>query len=321
MTAGRAPRVERYKNLGETGKTHGFRDLLRWMQNRERGPWSFYRNEPHGETPPDRVGAGGLRVTYINHATWLIQLDGLNILTDPIFTWRAGPTGRLGPKRVRPAGLALEQLPPLDAVLVSHNHYDHLSLPSLQALAERSAFRLVLPEGNRCLLPVGLQHLAHELRWWQGLRLAHRSDVFLVPARHFSQRTAFDRNRALWGGFVLRSAHGNVYFAGDTGYGPHFAMIGERFGPFRTALLPIGAYRPRWFMAPMHIDPTEALQAHRDLRSSLSLAMHWGTFPLADDGETEPLRDLQEALRADDLSPGSFRVLDFGEGLDVPPLG
>ena len=294
--------------------------LFKWLSARQHGPWSGYRDLPPGPPPPARVGLGELRVTFVNHATTLVQVDGLNVLTDPIWSERASPVSWAGPRRVRPPGLRFEDLPRIDVVLVSHAHYDHLDLPTLSRLARafpRAHFYVGLGAG--ALLRE--QHIRNvrELDWWEELKLGAVT-LAAVPARHFSNRGLCDRDRTLFAGYVLRGPAGAVFFAGDTGYGPHFRAIAQRYGPLRLAILPIGAYKPEWFMGEIHMSPAQAVLAHEDLRARTSVAVHFGTFDLADDGEDEPPQALRLALAARPGPPARFWVLGFGEGRDVPPL-
>jgi L-ascorbate metabolism protein UlaG (beta-lactamase superfamily) len=288
----------------------GFGAFLRWQMHRQRGPW-VDRDAPPGPKPPARVP--GLRVTFVNHATMLLQQDDLNVLTDPIWSLRASPVAFMGPRRHHPPGLRFEDLPPIDAVLLSHNHYDHLDLPTLLRLQAAHHPRFFCALGNKALLErAGLQRVT-ELDWWQSVPLTATVDLIAVPAQHFSNRGFFDRDRTLWLGYVLRGPAGLSYFAGDTGAGPHFAEIRRRLGAPRLAMLPIGAYRPAWFMSPVHEAPAEALAAHAQLGAGTSVAVHFGTFALGDDGQDEPRRALEAARRG-----ARFHVLDFGEALEVP---
>src|SRR5437588_11149750 len=231
----------------------------------------------------------------------------MNILTDPIWSERTSPISSVGPRRHRPPGIRFEDLPPIDLVLVSHNHYDHLDVPTLRRL---SGAPILTPLGNAALMRRhGIS--ASELDWWQTKGIAT-----LVPAQHFCSRGLTDRDRNLWGGFVISSPFGNVYFAGDSGSGEHFAQISKRFQPIRLALLPIGAYLPRWFMKPVHIDPAEAVEAHAVLGAATSVAIHFGTFHLGDDGLETPVRDLQRAIAA--AGNPRFWIVGQGEGKDVP---
>lgn len=297
----------------------GFSDVVRWTFDRDPGPWREWTDAPPGPPPPARVGTGELRVTFINQATVLIQMDRLNILTDPIWSDRASPVSWLGQRRHRPPGLRFEDLPPIDIVLISHNHYDHLDLPTLQRLSRKHQPRIYCGLGNPPIFESAGVPGAQELEWWQSVDLPGGIRIVAVPAQHGSGRSLTDRDRALWVGFVIKSPAGAVFFAGDTGYGPFFTEIGERLGPIRLALLPIGAFRPRWFMQPIHLSPEEAVRVAEDLHASTSVAIHFGTFKLADDGEDEPPALLAEALAARDPRP-RFWVLGFGEGREVPPL-
>lgn len=309
---------KRFLNQSEIAH-QGARDVLKWLAQREQGEWRKWTDAEPGPKPPERVGRGELRVTWVNHATVLVQMDGLNLLTDPIWSDRCSPVGFAGPKRVRPPGIRFEDLPKIDAVLVSHNHYDHLDLPTLKRLAEKHQPRIFAGLGNKLLLDREQIGGAVDLDWWNEVPLSDEVKLTAVPAQHFSGRGPFDRDATLWMGFVVSGPAGHVYFAGDTGFGPHFAQIADRFGPMRLALLPIGAYRPRWFMSPVHISPDEALKAHEILRAATSVGIHFGTFPLADDGEHEPVRELEKLLAQTDPTP-RFWILDFGEGRDVPAL-
>src|SRR5579885_1062640 len=274
-----------------------FTALPKWWFSAERGTrWPLHVENHRRPQLPAAVPAGQVAVTFIGHATFLLQLAGTNILTDPMFSEKAGPFGRLGPRRVRAPALRREQLPPLDLVLISHNHYDHLDLDSLRWLRHERQPRVVSTLGNgHWLQKRGLPGVA-ELDWWQTLRITPELELICTPAQHFAARTPWDRCRTLWAGFALRLAGGGtVYFCGDSGYGPHFTEIGERLGGCDLAFLPIGAYEPRWFMAPVHMNPEEAVRAHRDLRARRSLGMHFGTFQLTDEAIDAPLLALAEA--------------------------
>lgn len=291
--------------------------LLKWQSERTPGQWSKYRELPSGPRPPLRVAEGALRVTFINHATTLIQQDGMNVITDPIYAERCAPTLVIGPRRVRPPGLKMTDLPRLDAVVLSHNHYDHMDVATLKKLQRGfPAMRVFAGLGNRAFLEAeGLQHVT-ELDWWQSVQVGALT-ITSVPNQHFSNRGLTDADGTLWTGYVFAGAAGRTYFAGDTGYGPHFAEVGKRLGPFRLAVLPIGAYRPEWFMSPIHVSPAQAVLAAKDLRAKVAVPMHYGTFELSDEGETEPVEELRRAAAAAGSSEG-WKVLDFGEGYDVP---
>jgi L-ascorbate metabolism protein UlaG (beta-lactamase superfamily) len=236
-----------------------------------------------------------------------------------VWSDRVSPVSFAGPKRVRPPGIRFEDLPPIDVVLVSHNHYDHTDLATLRRLAARDAPLVLAGLGVTAILPRAVR--AAELDWWQSVDVASGVTVAAVPVQHFSGRGLSDRNGTLWTGFVVSAPAGRVFFAGDTGYGPHFREIARRFSGIRLAILPIGAYRPEWFMGPVHETPAQAVDAMRDLGASTALGMHFGTFELTDEGEDEPPADLAKALDAAEAARGSrprFWVLGFGEGRDVP---
>jgi L-ascorbate metabolism protein UlaG (beta-lactamase superfamily) len=295
-----------------------FGDFLKWMANRDQGPWEGDPEAEPGPPPPKRVSAGELRVTFVNHATVLIQVDGLNILTDPIWSERGSPVDWAGPERVRPPGIRFEDLPPIDLVLVSHNHYDHLDVPTLRRLSGEHSLKILSGLGNAKLMRNKEIANAYDLDWWQRIRVNDSVRVTFVPAQHFSSRGMFDHHKTLWGGFVIEGSRHRVYFAGDTGFGGHFEQIRDRFGPITLALLPIGAYKPRWFMSPVHLSPQQAVQSHKILGARQSMAIHFGTFPLGDDGEHEPVVELKQALENNQLTEEDFWVPGFGEGRRVP---
>jgi L-ascorbate metabolism protein UlaG (beta-lactamase superfamily) len=288
-------------------------DVIKWSRTRQRTPWpARVALTPH-DPPPARVDAGHVAVTFIGHSTFLLRTASTVMLTDPVFTTHAGPFGRLGPARVRPPAIAAADLPPIDLVLVSHNHYDHLQPSSLGRFSDRATFVAPLGVVKQLRLPKGK---VHELDWWDTIR-SGKAEITCVPAQHFSARTPWDRNRTLWCGYIVRVDGVVVYFAADTGYTPQFKEIGERCAPIDVALLPIGAYEPRWFMSPIHMNPEEAVRAHQDVGARVSIGMHFGTFQLTDEGIDEPLRALERAKASHGVKADSFRTLDFGESVLV----
>ena len=269
---------------------------------------------------PPTVGRDDVVVTFVGHATFLIQVGAINLLTDPVYAERASPVSFAGPRRVRAPGVRFDDLPAISLVLVSHNHYDHCDLGTLRALDRRFHPQLVAPIGNgRLLRSAGIRQV-EEIDWWQRASAAPLP-VTLIPAQHFSSRNMFDRNRALWGGFLIEAAGCRILFAADSGYGPHFREIGTRLAPIDLALLPIGAYEPRWFMQDIHMNPAEAVRAHLDLGARQSLAMHFGTFQLTPEGIDEPVRELAKALRERGVPAEQFRTADVGESVVVRPGG
>jgi L-ascorbate metabolism protein UlaG (beta-lactamase superfamily) len=274
--------------------------------------WPARIDEPR-QRPPGLDGAAAV-ITFIGHSTFLIQTAAGNILTDPIYSERAGPLNLVGPKRVRRPAVKFDDLPPISTVLLSHNHYDHCDLRTLRMLAQRFDPVVVTPLGNAPLVRSSGIRQVEELDWWQEAKTS-ALPITLTPAQHFSARGPFDRNRALWGGFMLRAGGARIYFAGDTAYGSFFRDVRQRLGPIDLALLPIGAYEPRWFMQPVHMNPAEAVQAHLDLEASESVGMHFGTFQLTTEGIDEPLRALEETRRVRNIPESRFRTLGFGESV------
>lgn len=310
---------EQFRNQ-EPLPPQGLTEILRWQLTREPGEWTEVTDAEPGPPPVPQVARGEMRITLIGHATMLLQMDGVNILTDPTWSDRASPVSWAGPRRFRPPGVRFENLPEIDAVVISHNHYDHLDVSTLKRLEQEHAPRFYVGLGNAALLQRnGLSDVV-ELDWWETLPLSEEVGLTATPAQHFSGRGLFDRQRTLWTGYVLSGPSGVAYFAGDTGWGPHFRQVRERFGAVRLALLPIGAYKPRWFMGPIHLSPVEAVEAHQVLEPSVSVAMHYGTFNMADDGQDEAVRALQSARQEKHVPASRFWMLEFGEGRSVPPL-
>jgi L-ascorbate metabolism protein UlaG (beta-lactamase superfamily) len=304
----------------------GFWSLIAWKWE---AWWQGLPKEPEGGYHPVvlKPDAAALQartvnpsVTWIGHATLLVQMGGLNILTDPHFGDRASPFDWIGPTRRVPPALTIEELPHIDLVVISHNHYDHLDRDTVVRLNAQPGAppRFLVPLGNQPWFEgQGIRNV-REMDWWEteeyrGVR------AILVPVHHWSARTRFDTNETLWGGWVLGDAGFQFLFVGDTGYSRDFQDIRERLGPMDLAALPIGAYEPRWFMKSMHVNPEEAVRIHQDLGTRFSLAMHWGTFPLSDEPIDEPPRRLAEALRQAGIPPERFFVMRHGEtrGIDT----
>ncbi|MDI1295565.1 MAG: MBL fold metallo-hydrolase [bacterium] len=296
-------------NPGEPETDRSLRDVLRWKRTAPPTRWpASMAVDP--VVPDARVN--DLRITMVGHATLLIQIAGLNILTDPVWSDRASPLSLIGPKRVTAPGIALNDLPPIDAILLSHNHYDHLDIATLRALHIRHDPLIVTPLGN--------DHIVHRhipkarVRtgdWGDHVAIAPDAEAHIVPALHWSSRSIRDRRMALWGGFMLRAAGKLVYFAGDTGYGTGniFQSLRTRFGRPDIALLPIGAYDPRWFMAAQHTDPDEAIQIMLDLDARAALGIHWGTFKLTDEEWEAPALRLIAGLAARGIDSERFVAL------------
>lgn len=310
-----------FRNLSAVSG-RGAAQVLRWMLTRRRGPWEKRIEIETRPAPPRVIPRDGLRVTFVNHATVLIQTGGFNLLTDPHWSERCSPFTSFGPRRVHVPGIGLDDLPEIHAVLLSHNHYDHCDIPTLRRLARDHSPRVFTGLGNSRLLAAHGIMNSTDMNWWDSAGLESevggRIEVTFVPAQHWSGRGLSDRAATLWGGFVLRCPAGVVFFAGDTGDGGHFEMIRDRFGPPRLALIPIGAYLPRWFMRPVHLSPEEAADAHLRLGAERSVAIHHGTFRLADDGREQAALELVRACSRRGISEEDFRVLAPGAGWDVP---
>jgi L-ascorbate metabolism protein UlaG (beta-lactamase superfamily) len=288
-------------------RARGLQDVLRWKMESRAEPSPAFVSDVRQSIPPRLVDDGELQATLVNHSTVLLQQSTANVLTDPIWSERTGPYSWLGPRRRRDPGVRMEDLPGIDLVLISHNHYDHLDLPTLHWLARHCASTFVVPLGVGELLRSEKIMPVYELDWGEA-RTFGATTITGVPAYHFSSRGILDRDKTLWCGFVISCRNGVVYFAGDTAFGDHFAQIRKRFGSPRLSLLPIGAYEPRWFMSPVHMAPEQALEAHRILGSTTSIAIHHGTFQLADEGLDTPKREILKSS-----PPDSFLVLANGE--------
>ncbi len=279
---------------------------------RRRGHWDKWQETPT-DTPPPRVSGSELRVTFVNHSTVLVQTESLNVLIDPVWSDRVSPLAWYGPKRHRPPGIRFEDLPPIDLVLISHNHYDHMDLPTLRRLVQVFHPRIVVGLGNTEFLARNGIRGAEDIDWWQSLSIAPGIRLTGVPARHWSARAMNDVDRTLWLGFVLETPSGRIYFAGDTGYGQFFTIIHDRFPSFRLALLPIAPARPRDAMAPRHMSAGDAVRAATLLQVQAAVAIHFGTFQQGDDGQEEPADSLRSALA---LHPDlAFVALRNGESL------
>lgn len=317
VTAGRHPRANfdgrAFQNqFPEAQQDNSFFHLLKWLTSGQSKPWARFVDD---NLVPDLSGvsrSGSAKITFVNHATAFIQTADLSVVTDPVFSRRVSPFRWMGPQRRRHPGIALDRLPRVDAVVVSHNHYDHMDLQSLAAIQLKHAPQFIVPLGNR-------RHLSRirgakiiELDWWQQASIGN-SVITLVPMQHWSLRGLSRRRAALWGGFVFQSSGLKILFSGDSGYNLHFKAIRENFGPLDVSLIPIGAYEPRWFMKKFHMNPPDAVKAHLDLKSALSVAMHFGTFKLSDEGMDDPVDELKRALLDEMIEPSKFHIPKNGE--------
>jgi len=296
--------------------------VLRWQfsRSRQRAAWPDWVPSPFADTPPPRVDGSKVRFSFVGHASWLIQTAGLNILVDPVWSERASPFSFAGPKRHNDPGIAFDKLPKIDIVLVWHGHYDHLDVATLSKLAAKHAPRVITPLGNDVTMKGADDAIKAEAYDWEDrVEFGNGLAVTLVPTRHWSARGLYDRNKALWASFVLETGAGKLYLVCDSGYGEgkHFRRIAEAHGPLRLAILPIGAYEPRWFMRDQHMNPEDAVKALGDCGAEQALAHHHGTFQLTDEAIDAPAIALGEALDAAKLPQEKFAVLKPGQVFEV----
>lgn len=296
----------RFFNPGHPETDRSFRDLLRWKLKEKAAQWP--RSVPVRTTIPE-ARVSGLRATIVGHASVLIQGGGLSVLTDPIWSERASPIRFAGPRRAAAPGVAFEALPQIDAVLLSHNHYDHMDLRTLRRLHLRHRPLMVTTLGNDAILRRAIPDVRVVAGdWWDRVDIGNGGAVTIVPAYHWSSRTGRDRRMALWSGFMLSTAGGSAHFAGDTGYGDGqiFREMRRRVGRPDLALIPIGSYAPRWFMSAQHTDPDEAVQILEQLEAARAVGIHWGVFQLTDERRDEPPELLLEALARRGIAANVF---------------
>lgn len=300
---------------------HGAGAVVRKLRSGSPPRWRVPGEAPLFDVPPTEVRGPELRVSFVGHATVLIQTEGINILTDPFWSERASPLSFLGPQRVIPPGVEFEQLPPIDVVLISHSHYDHMDVPTIRRLVDDHDPTFVVPLGNDDLIG-GFARDARvvALDWGETFSLRPDIKIGAEPMHHWTQRTPFDRNTSLWAAFVLTTGSGRTLFVGDSGYGEgvFFKPLRRRYGGFRLAVLPIGAYDPSWMMAYSHMNPAEAVQAFADVGAEYALAHHFGTVQLTDEAIDAPTKALAEALAEQGVPSERFRALRPGSVWSVP---
>ncbi len=291
-----------------------------WILTRRSKPWPEHVEVNSYDVPPSHIDGDELRITNVGHVTFLIQTQGLNILTDPIWSERASPVTFIGPKRVIDPGIKFKDLPPIDIVWISHNHYDHLDLATIQDLWKKFKPRIITPLGNDAIIQAYNKEIVVEAYdWGDSIIVSNEVKLYLSPMQHWSRRGLFDRNKALWAALTIVTKGGNIYFIGDSGYGGgrYFKRDKEKFGGFRLALLPMGAYEPRWFMKYYHMDPEEFVQAHLELGSALSVPSHYDVFKLTDEGRGEASIELKKAMQKYKIGK-NIRELRIGEALMIP---
>lgn len=293
----------------------GFLDIIKWKFTGNSQDWPDKITPPYKLATPVASSSDKMIVTFVSHASFLIQVDGLNILTDPVYGKRASPLSFVGPKAVHPPGIEFDKLLKIDIVLISHNHYDHMDEVTIKNLQDKFSPKFIVPLANaKKMKSFGAKNIT-ELDWWDSININPDFKITLTPAKHWSSRTLWDKRESLWGSFYIESKKEKIYFAGDTGYGKHFLEIHKRLGTPTLSLLPIGAYEPRWFMQDMHMNPEEAVLAHIDLGSTLSIGMHFGTFKLTDEAIDAPLKDLEMAKRK--LGVETFKTLEPGQQISL----
>ncbi|MFN7038420.1 MAG: MBL fold metallo-hydrolase [Alphaproteobacteria bacterium] len=292
-------------------------DFIKWRITRKKyiEEWPKWIENNLHSSPETKIDNDTLKATFINHSTILIQISGLNILTDPVWSERVSPFSWIGPKRIRNPGIEIENLPHIDLVLISHDHYDHLDIKSLKILHKKFQPTIVAGSNINSILKKHKLECC-ELNWWQNIDFKNLKITFL-PAKHWSGRKGFyGNNQTLWGSFAIESGEKKIYFAGDTAYASHFKTIAETFGGFDLALIPIGAYKPEWFMKASHTTPHEAVIIHQELNSKNSIAIHYGTFRLSDESYDDPINDLKKSI--EDLKPlYPFITLECGESWKI----
>ena len=290
----------------------GFSDLFR-MAREGRPDWPKHVENQGVPRLNEKLGPDDISITFVGHGTFLIQMPGITILTDPVWSDRLGPISWFGAKRVRAPGVKLEHLPNIAVIVISHNHYDHLDIETLRQLNERFAPKVLVPIGDKALIEsIGIKDI-QELDWWDSIQLNPDTRITFTPTQHFSRRGLFDLDQSLWGSYYIQHGGRSIYFGGDAGYSAHYTEIKKRLGSTDIALLPIGDYLPGWFMKQIHMSPAEAVLAHKDLGAKLSIGMHFGTFQLSSVAIEQPQIELKEAIEKEMVSRNNFITLHEGE--------
>ena len=299
----------KFKNTDGEAIDKSIKDLIRWQRNQKKPTLAYI--DLSDDWQNINLDIENNYLIWIGHSTFLIKINDLTILTDPVFSERASPFKRFGPKRLIPPSLSIKDLPPIDVITVSHNHYDHLDIRSLKKISKKNpeAFFLI-PKGDIDIFKKRNIDNVFEFEWWQNIDLKDHIFTF-TPVQHWSARGLFDRNESLWGGWFIKSTDYSLYHAGDTGYSNDFVETQKRLGSPKYAFLPIGAYDPEWFMSASHVNPEDSIRIMKDLGAEFSFGMHWGTFTLTAEDTLEPAQRLKEALNNDKLD--NFITLKPGE--------
>ena len=305
----------KFHNPDITIKPKSLFNVFKWMITAKSTPWPA-QLAVSKYCPPAQVGEGEIMISSVGHATFLIQAQGRNILTDPVWSQRVSPLSFIGPKRITPPGIDFTDLPSIDIVLISHNHYDHLDLATLKKLWQHSKPVFVTPLGNDKIIKKALPEAnIISLNWYEHTILNDlRLDV--IPSQHWSSRIVIDTNKSLWGGFVIHTKVGQICFIGDSGYDQKmFQTIAQHFNNIVFAILPIGSYEPRWFMRQVHMNPADALLAYQDLKAKFFIPSHFGVFKLTDEGYETQLIDYQEAIKQSKVEPKNIATLYPGQSV------
>lgn len=287
-----------------------FGDLIKWKMKNSEKDWPKWVEITQTKPKKKRTETNEVIVTFINHNSLLIQIDGVNIITDPIYSDRTSPVSWAGPKRVKAPGVKYEDLPPIDLIIISHNHYDSLDTPTIHRMMKDHPAKVLIGLGSKHYIDVEFRDRVIEMDWQDEHKFKDLTLVFL-PTQHWSKRTLTDLRKSLWGSFAIFGSK-KIYFVGDTGYFHHFKEAGEKYNGFDLALIPIGAYEPRWFMKNAHINPEESFKVHQDLKSEFSIGIHYGTFQLTDEAIDDPIKDLTKVLKENPQAK-PFIVLENGE--------
>lgn len=311
--------MTRFRNLNDDLKPRGLLPFLKWKFNTQgpkRPTWPEFVPLQAKDHPPLKVSNEKIRVSFVGHATFLIQTAALNILTDPVWSHQIGPFSKLGPIRVSPPAISFDALPKIDLVLISHNHYDHMDLPTLKRLYERDNPLFVTPLKNeRYLQKINSKMKIKTLNWSDAFQINTDISIHLEPSKHWSRRSLWDYNKALWGNFIVQTPAGFICFIGDSGYDASiYKNIAQKYPNILLSIIPIGAFEPRWFMGSVHMNPKEAFQAYLDLNSKLGLASHFETFQLADDEFLEARQTL-EKIKKENKVQDDFIVPSIGQAL------
>lgn len=298
--------------IGDNFKKINLFSFLSWFFLRKKKVWE-YRESKIKPTLESRIEGEKIFITFVNHSTVLMQMNNLNILTDPVWSKRVSPFSFMGPKRYREPGIKLDDLPRIDVVLLTHNHYDHMDIFTLREIYKKYRPKIFTPLGNSLYLKKKGISQAIDMDWWGKKSLSKDVNLVCVPAEHFSSRAFSDRNKTLWSGFVLETSRGNIYFSGDTAYGNFVKKISEKYNSFILGFLPAAVWKPVWLMKPVHISPDDAVQMHKDLNIKTTIGIHHGTFKLSDDGQDEGPDRIRELVKNSSPKTIDFRILENGQ--------